>query len=718
MQPSSFAIEEIAKYPAPGNIAPGSFAFSPDDRLLSYLYSPERTLARQLFAYDMASRTHRQFFSTDHTTTEENISPAEALRRERQRQLVTGVTHYEWASKGRRVLVTFPDGLYIQDGLDGSLQKILAVADKPALDARFSPDGQWVAFVQDSELYAVPSAGGEPHQLTHGARGAGKTNGLAEYVAQEEMGRFQGYWWSPDSKHLAFEEVDETHIPLYRIMHQGKHALGEAAQEDHHYPFSGQANAQVRLGVISLQGGEPVWMQTGQFEYLARVQWMPDGRLTAQLENRAQTELRLVAFDIQTGASQTLLVETNDTWINLHNLFTPLPNNQAHYPNGFIWASERSGFQHLYLYDQDGTLVRPLTSGDWMVDGIAGVDTKKEIVYFTGRMDSPLDLHLYAVHFSGDLPHRITQGIGLHIVVLDHGFKHFVDTHEFLTRPPNVTLRRLSDGKKAADIYKNDDPRLRDFGLHPPKIISLQNEAGITLYGALYRPFRKASRPLPTIVYVYGGPHAQMVNHGWLMTASLRVQFLRSQGYVVFVLDNRGSARRGQAFEGAIKHNLGDLEVQDQVAGVRWLVEQGIADPQRIGVYGWSYGGYMAAMCLCRAPETFKLAVAGAPVTCWDGYDTFYTERYMGTPQNNPHGYQVSSVMQHVDKMTGKLMLVHGLIDENVHFRHTARLINALIQACKAYSLLLFPDERHSPRRLADRVFMEEQIYNFIRQNL
>ena len=224
--------------------------------------------------------------------------------------------------------------------------------------------------------------------------------------------------------------------------------------------------------------------------------------------------------------------------------------------------------------------------------------------------------------------------------------------------------------------------------------------------------------PWPAIVSVYGGPHAQRVTRGWGMTVDLRAQYLASLGFLVFKLDNRGSARRGLAFEGAIKHDLGNLEVQDQVDGVRWLAEQGLADPARVGIYGWSYGGYMAAMALARAPETFKAAVAGAPVSSWDGYDTHYTERYMGTPAGNPEGYASSSVLTHVGNIQGTLMIVHGLIDENVHFRHAARLIDALVKARKPHDLMLFPDERHMPRSEADRVYMEERMRDFFVQEL
>ncbi len=718
MSKPTFAIEEIAKYPAPGNVAPGAFAFSPDDSLLTFLHSPEHTLTRQLFVLDMKSGEQRLFLEPTNGTTEANVSLPEALRRERQRQLATGVTYYEWSERGHRLLVPFPDGLYVRDDPQAAMRKVVSTAEGPALDPAFSPDGKWVSYVQNDEIYIVPANGGQPRQLTSGARQAGKTHGLAEYVAQEEMGRLHGYWWSPDSRWIAFEEVDETHIPVYRIVHQGKNLTGPDAQEDHRYPFTGQPNAKVRLGVVPIDGGEPSWMDLGKFEYLARVAWLPDGSLTAQLEDRNQTRLNVVRFDIENGASRILLTETAAVWINLHDMLSALPLKDPRYPGGFIWASERSGFMHLYLYDGDGNLIRALTHGDWPVTRIAGVDSKQGIVYFVGRMESPLESHLYAVSLDGETPRRITRESGMHAVVVDHACKYFVDIHDSPSRPPHVTLRRLSNGSRVRELYQNDDPRLEQFKLRPPQFVELKNRDGVTLYGALYRPRGAAHRPRPTVVYVYGGPHGQMVTRTWSMTASMRVQYLRQLGYVVFVLDNRGTANRGLAFEGALYRDMGNCEVQDQVDGVRWLVEQGITDPARVAVYGWSYGGYMAAMCLCRAPDVFGVAVAGAPVTHWDGYNTHYTERYMGAPAANPDGYADSSVMRHVGNMRGKLMIVHGLIDENVHFRHTARLINALIAARKPYELLLFPDERHSPRRLEDRVYMEERIRDFLVENL
>jgi dipeptidyl-peptidase-4 len=713
----SWSIEEVARYPRPGLAYPNALAFSPDDRLVTYLWSSRGDLTRQLYAFDPETGEKSLLLAPpDEGAGEESLSLEEALRRERQRQLEVGVTEYAWARRANRLLIPLQGDIYVQDGPKAPLRQVVEGVGPPLLDARLSPDGRQVAYVQDAELYAVSAEGGEPRQLTQGARGTGKTHGLAEYIAQEEMLRNQGFWWSPDSRWIAFVEVDETHIPVYRIVHQGKDEVGEGAQEEHRYPFAGEANAGVRLGVVPAEGGEPVWMDLGEEEdiYLARVRWLPDGRLTAQIENREQTELELVCFDPCTGRRSNLLRETSDVWINLHDMLRPLEGG-----GGFVWASERTGFCHLYLYDEGGDLIRPLTEGHWMVDEIVGIDEKRQQVYFTGTRDGPTESHLYAVSFAGGEPRRITQGHGTHAIVADHACERFVDTHHALDQPPTVTLRSLADGSVLGIIHDEIDPRVEELALRPPELVSLQNRDGVTLYGVIFRPPASfGPGPYPTLISVYGGPDAQFVADDWGLTADLRAQYLSQLGFLVFKLDNRGSARRGLAFEGTIQHDMGHMEVEDQVDGVHWLVDQGLADPNRIGIYGWSYGGYLALMCLARAPDTFHVAVAGAPVAHWDGYDTHYTERYMGTPQSNPKGYTESSVMHHVERIRGKLLLVHGLIDENVHFRHTARLINALISARKPYDLLLFPDERHMPRKLADRVYMEERIRDYFVQHL
>ena len=712
--PPRIPIEEIAKFPPPGMSVPVSFSFSPDDSLLTYLYGADGSPVRKLYALD--TRTGESSVIQAAAEPEsEDLTIEEQLLRQRQRQLGQGIVRYSWAESGEVILIPAQSGVYVKDGAEAQIRRVVSADDGPTLDPQLSPDGSQVAYVRDAELYVIPTSGGEARQLTSGARGTGRTHGLAEYIAQEEMHRLHGFWWSKDGSQIAFEGVDETHIPVYRIVHQGRDDTGESAQEDHRYPFAGEPNARVRLGVVSASGGDPIWMDLGDDDdiYLARVDWMPDGSLCAQIQNREQTRLDLVRFDTSTGDGVTLLTESSDVWINLHTMFRPLDSGR------FIWASERSGFRHLYLYDGGGNLIRQLTSGDWAVDSLSGVDQDAGLVYFTGTKDGATECHLYSIPLEGGPISRLTPEAGTHLVTLDNRSSRYVDVFSDTSTPPTVTLRSLRDGSVLQTIHSTDDPRVEELALTPPELVTIESRDGETLHGALYRPAPEfGPGPHPTVIYVYGGPHAQVVDNHWSMTCSMRSQYLRSLGYLVFCLDNRGSARRGLAFEGIIKHKMGDIEVSDQVDGVRWLIDSGLTDPERVGVYGWSYGGYMTLMCLARAADVFKMGVAGAPVAHWDGYDTHYTERYMGTPQSNPDGYESSSVLTHVDGIEGDLLIVHGLIDENVHFRHTARLINALIKARKPYEFLMFPDERHMPRSQADRIYMEERITDFFERNL
>ncbi len=709
-------LEETIKFPLPGMNVPGMLRFSPDGRTITYLYSPDSSLTRQLYAYDLETGTARLLITPpDGGTTDDNVPLAEALRRERLRQREFGITSYAWSGDGRTLLIPLRGSLYLKDMPDGELRLLVEGGESPILDPQFSPDGQWVAYARDGEIYVAPVSGGAPRQMTFGARETGKTHGLAEYIAQEEMDRRCGYWWSPDGRFIAFTEVDERHIPVYPIVHQGKEGAGRPFVEEHRYPFAGEANAIVRLAVVSIDGGEPVWLDLGENTdvYLARVNWLPDGRLAAQLLNREQNQLDLLRFDLQTGEKTLLLRETSEVWINLHKMFRPLKDGR------FLWASECSGFMHLYLHDEAGELVRPLTRGDWLVEEIVSVDEKAGIVYFTATHPDPRERHLYAVSLDGGEIRPLTPEPGLHAIVANRQKTQFLDVWHNLNRPPAVTLRSLADGAVRQTIFAENDPRVAELNLPPPELVSLANRDGVTLYGAVYRPPASfGDGPHPAIVSVYGGPHAQRVTNSWTLTVDMRAQYLAQQGFLVFKLDNRGSARRGLAFEAAIKHQMGTVEVQDQVDGVRWLAAQGWIDPERVGIYGWSYGGYMALLCLMQAGDVFGAAVAGAPVTFWEGYDTGYTERYMGRPQANPARYERSSVMAHVDKMAGKLLLIHGLIDENVHFRHTARLVNALIAANKEYELLLFPDARHMPRKPADRLYLEEHVGRFFQAHL
>jgi len=643
------------------------------------------------------------------------LSLEEQLRRERAREVAQGVTVATWAAEADALVVPQPDGIYVVTGVEAdprrpSKRLVVPAADGPIAAARISPDGTKLAVVRAGDLEVVATVTGSAPALRLTATGTeGLTNGCAEFVAQEEMGRADGLWWSPDSAWLAYTEVDERRIPPLRIVHQGLDAVGPDAEEVHRYPFAGMENARVRLGVVSARGGRTVWMDTGDpSSYLARVDWTRAGGLVAQVESRDQKTLRVVLLDPESGASSTLLVEDAPRYINLHDDYRALAGGR------WLWSSERSGYRHLEVRSSSGGLLATLTEGDWQVDAVEAVDEDAGTVYFSGTRDGATKRHLYAVPLAGGQIRRLTTEPGTHVVTVGPRAGAFVDRFAALDCPPVVRVRSLADCSAIATLHDRRDERIDELGLLPPRIVELEAEDGTVLHGLYYAPDPPGDEPPPLAVAVYGGPHVQLVRDDWAPTVAMRAQALRRLGVAVLVVDNRGGARRGVAFEQAVWRDLGHLEVADQVAGVRWAAEQGLCDPQRVAVYGWSYGGYLALSCLAKAPDVFRAAVAGAPVTDWSGYDTHYTERYMGTPEDNAAGYAAASVLEHVGSIVGDLLVVHGLVDEHVHFRHTPRLVHRLVAAGKDHRLLCFPEERHLPRRLEDRAFMEERVIEWL----
>lgn len=677
---------------------PGKVTYAPDARSITYLFSPRGNLTRELWRMDLRTGEHGVWLSPPGAgVTEETVSREEALRRERQRVRETGITEFAWAEKA--AVLILPVGGALFRWSDGGLTRVAG----GATDAQISRDGRRIFFNREAEVWCDDEAG--TRRLTSGSA-PGITNGLAEFIAQEELERHTGYWPSPDGSLVAFARVDERHIPVYPIVHQGTDTV---EVEEHRYPFAGAANARVELAIVSAGGGSPVSIDLGPDGdmYLARADWHPDGRLFVQVLSRDQRRLELRAYTEEGGRGTCLLVEESDRWINLHRDLRFIEATGE-----FVWASERTGFKHLYLYDRAGRLLSQLTGGDWLVDEVEAVDGAGRQVYFGAGMETPVERQVYRVALDGGDEVRLTAGSGVHDAVFAPDFSSFVDRFENRAQPPSFTIRRM-DGASRGVLHP---AAAVDVELRTPELHTFRTADGTVLHAAVYRPSRAGRAPV--IVSVYGGPHAQMVTDSWGLTVDLRAQMLAVHGFVVLKVDNRGSWRRGKDFEAAIAGNMGDLEVADQVEGVRWLAAQGLADPSRVGIYGWSYGGYMTLMAMMKAPEIFSVGVAGAPVVSWDGYDTAYTERYMGLPASNQRGYRESSVLQHVHRLEGKLLLIHGLLDENVHFRHTARLMQALSAAGKRYDVLLYPNERHLPRSEADRVAMETRILEFFKQHL
>ncbi|MDR3635158.1 MAG: S9 family peptidase [Isosphaeraceae bacterium] len=703
----------MAKLPAPGSVVPGTFGFSPDGKSLTFLKSESASLSRVLWRMELPAGEARVVARPPgEGDTEATLSEAEKLRRERQRLRDTGITQVVRAENADVAVFPLRGDLFLQRG-DGPLER-LTETESPELDPKLNRDGTKVAFVRDNELYVLDARSKQETRLSRGAE-EGLTHGLAEFIAQEEMDRATGYWWSPDGAQIAYQETDERHIPLYTIVHQGNERV---SLETHRYPFAGKVNAKVRLGVVPVRGGETHWLdltKPGEDVYVARVQWDSATSLLVQLLDRAQTSLKLRRFDVESGQSTLLLEERSETWVNLHNDLRVIESTGE-----FVWSSERTGYRHLELRDRQGKLERILTEGEWPVDGVVALDEKRREVWFAAGREGPLELHLYRVSLDGGGIERVTQEAGTHRTVVAQDGAHFVDVFSSRATPPITTLRDRA-GKPLKTLASADsDPRLAELRLVPPELTHFKNRAGTTLYGAFYAPRGRAQgERRPLVVIVYGGPHVQRVVDNWELTADLTAQFLAERGFAVWKLDNRGSARRGHAFEAALNRHMGTVEVDDQVDGVRFVAASWPdVDTARVGITGGSYGGYMTLRCLTEAPEVFHAGVSVAPVTDWDGYDTCYTERYMGTPQNNPEGYRGSSVLTRVENLKGALLIIHGMLDENVHFRHSARLTAALIDAGKPFELLPLPDARHSSRREDNRKYVAERSATFFERAL
>jgi len=706
----------VAKIPAPGTVVPGAFTFAPDGQSLTYLKAESASLSRVLWRAGVADGSAKVIARPPGTgDTDASVSREEALRRERQRLRETGITQVARAKSADVAILPIGGDLYLLRG-DAPLQR-LTQTPSPEIDPKPSPDGTQVAFVRDNELFVMNLATRVETQLSRGAT-EGLTHGLAEFMAQEEMDRSTGFWWSLDGSKIAYQETDERAIPAYSIVHQGG---VDPSVETHRYPFPGASNASVKLGVVSNRGGETTWLdlpstESGDF-YLARVDWENPSNLLVQILARDQKTLTLARVDLDRNASKVLVEEKSKTWVNLHNDLRAVEGTGE-----IVWSSERSGFRQLELLDGEGRVIRGLTTGDWPVDGVDHLDPKRREVWFSTGAASPLERQVYRVSLDGGPIIPVTKEPGTHRVTVSGDGDHYVDVFSSRSRPPTTRLM-ARDGRVVAelDASAKTDPRVEAFRLSPPEFASFRNRDGVEMFGAFYPPKSQAlGAKAPLVVMLYGGPHVQYVSDSWAMTADLNAQALTERGFAVWKMDNRGSSRRGVAFESSIHRAMGTVEVLDQVGGVRFVTAKypGIVDGSRVGVTGSSYGGYMTLRCLTEAPLTFRGGVAVAPVTDWDGYDTCYTERYMETPATNPDGYRGSSVLSRVGQVEGALLVIHGMIDENVHFRHSARLAAALIAANRPFEMLPLPEERHSSRKEEGRKYVAERLAHFFEKTL
>jgi len=700
-------VERLVASPSLSGPEAKGVKISPDGSRVTFLQGKADDQDQQdLWEYDTADGEKRLLVDSRALAGgDEELDEVELARRERARIFTTGIIEYSWSPDGKALLFPLGGDLYYLEL--GSEPRRLTRTEATETDARISPLGRYVSFIREQNLCLIDLETGEERAITTEGGGA-ISFGMAEFVAQEEMYRKTGYWWSKDDRRIALTRVDESGVIVknrYEIDADGVTTV------EQRYPFAGTDNAVVELYIHDLETGarKPVDLvdeasgETTDF-YLARVNFSPDGTLAVQKQTRDQKTLDLIFVDPESGTQKRVLQEKHPTWINLHDDLTFIEDG-----NQFIWSSERSGYNHLYLYRKDGTLVRQLTDGnrplaqtDRSGAGVRAVDETGGWVWFLAFPGTAMEKHLYRVPLAGGPAEQMTEPGGWYGASVATDGSFYVENGQGPMRPPYTAIRS-ADGNLLTYITENplDEshpyyPYLTGHREHTFGTINANDGTELNYQMLLPAGFDR-TRKYPAVVYQYGGPGAQVVEKNWPIDGRLKGlnQILARNGYVVFTLDNRGMSNRGKAFEDVIYRNMGGPEVEDQLTGLEWLKAQPFVDESRVAIHGWSYGGYMTLMTMLKHPGAFRAGIAGAPVTNWRLYDTHYTERYMGDPNDGDGKYENSSPMTYAENLADPVLIIHGMADDNVFFDNTVQIIDALQEGSKPFELMTYPGKRH-----------------------
>jgi len=706
-------VERIYSQPSLSGRLTQGISWTPDGKQLSYFVDipPGRTqkARSELWIADAFTGQGHLLLSAEKL---ESLLPPETGKTTQATGLGRHApSQYEWAPSGTAILFESSTALSWFD-LKTETSRTLLSGKENIADPKISPDGRYVSFVRGHNLWLVNVADGKERVLTQNGREEIR-KGELDWVYPEELEIKTAYWWSPDSSTVAYLEMDERKVSQYPLVSFSSYD-GDAEME--RYPVAGGANPVVRVLVTSVNGGEPRVMDTGAETdmYVPRVNWLNDSKhLAIQRLNRQQTVLEVLIAESDSGKSRVVLTEKDQYWINVSDDLYFLKDGKR-----FLWSSERSGYRHPYVYGLDGKQLAQLTKGDWEVSTVEAVDDSKGIVYFTATEKSPLERQLYRVNLDGSGFTRVTKDDGTHHVNIAPNAAAFVDTYSNSMTPPRQDLLR-ADGSRIATINENKVAELAEYHLSPVEFLTVKSHDGMPLNAMMIKPVGfDPAKKYPVLVYTYGGPHAQVVLNAWGGSTFLWHELLAQKGYIIFALDNRGSAGRGHFFEEPIHFRLGAQEMSDQRDGAAYLKSLPYVDANRIGIWGWSYGGHMTLHAMFEDPEDFKVGFAGGPVTDWYYYDTIYTERYLGLPQKNEESYQESSPVKNANNLKGKLLIAHGTGDDNVHFANTLSVIDKLIEAGKYVEVMAFPGRGHSVSDPPARRVLMQRVTQFFLDNL
>ena len=687
-QGRQLTFEKVFGSPSLNGSSPRAVKLSPDGRYLTVLRNREDDKDRyDLWAFDRQTGEWQMLVDSEKVGSGAELSEAEKMQRERARiGTLKGIVTYQWSDTGDALLVPLDGDLYLA-GLDGTVTR-LTETEEGELNPTLSPKGEYISFVRDRQLY-VGKVGEEPQPITP-QEDETVLWGEAEFVVQEELDRMTGFWWSPDERRIAVQRTDEAPVGIVT-----RASIGATGTKvfDQRYPATGTPNAEVRLFVMDPDGKNRVEVPLGEEEfYLARVDWSTDGKtMYVQRLDRAQSRLDMLTVDPATGKSQVLFTEraADDHWINLTDSYKIMKDGSI------LWRSERDGFGHLYRF-ADGKWTQ-LTKGNWVVTDLDGVDQDKGLVYFTANKDDVLATQAYRLSLANPSEIvRLTDPAYVNSVAMD-GKAQTLLVSRNSTSQPTQSFIADTDGQRITWIEEN----ALDAG-HPyapyvashvtPEYGTLKAADGQVMYWRMLKPKMEPGKKYPVFFQHYGGPHVQVVTKGW---GGALEQAIVDAGYIHFTIDNRGSYNRGVAFEKPIYRAMGTVEVEDQKVGAEYLKTLPFVDPAKIATYGWSYGGYMTLAMLEADPGLYAAGISGAPVTKWELYDTAYTERYMGTPQDEPEAYKVGAVIEDSVKITDPLLLIHGMADDNVVFENSSELIATMQGANVPFEMMLYPGQTH-----------------------